>query len=263
MRRAVSVTCLTTLTMLATLILAALPTASTSAATNGAPSSTTPTTSTGTASSTSTGSASSKLSTPDQWVLGAITAEQNLGSVRIDGKVTQGKSQILLDVLVNGDGEGGGVFIEQGNLIKVERVGTLLYLNAPKKFWASHAAAAQTHQYGGKWLALNAADKRFVSFDQFLDPTTLVVAAFQGHTTPLTMGKPTQFAGHKVIVVKTSSTANGKKTTETMYIGRASPHYVYKIVDDTPDEVGTIVFSHYGKPVSLTVPPEPINLTNS
>jgi hypothetical protein len=196
-------------------------------------------------------------------VLGAIAAEERLGSVRVDGKVTEGKAQILLDLLVNGDGEGGGVFIQQGNLIKIERVGTLLYLNAPKKFWALHATAAQTKVYGGKWLALNAADKRFVSFDQFLDPAALVAAAFQGHTTPLTMGKPTKFAGHKVVVVKDSSKVNGKTISETMYIAAANPHYVYKIVDNTSTQVGTIVFSHYGKAVPLTVPPEPINLTNS
>ena len=65
--------------------------------------------------------------------------------MRIDGKITQGKSVILLDLLVNGDGDGGGVFV--------------------------------------------------------------------------------------------------------------------KIVNDTPGEVGTLVFSHYGKALSLTVPPDAINLS--
>jgi hypothetical protein len=218
---------------------------------------------TGTATGTGTDTGNPKFSTPDQWVLGAIAAQEKLGSVRVDGKVTEGRSQILLDLLVNGDGEGGGVFIEDGNAIKIERVGTLLYLDAPKKFWAAHATAAQTKTYGGKWLALDATDTRFASFDQFLDPTALVAAAFRGHTTPLTMGKPTTFAGHKVVAVRDSSEANGKTTTETMYIGSASPHDVYKIVDDTPSEAGTIVFSHYGKAVPLTVPPEPLDLTNS
>lgn len=214
-------------------------------------------------SASTSGPAAAGFHTPDQWVLGAIAAEEKIGSVRVDGKVSEGKSRILLDLLVNGDGEGGGVFVQQGDLVKVERVGTLLYLNAPKSFWATHATAAQTNAYGGKWLALNANDKRFASFDQFLDPTALVVAAFQGHTTPLTMGKPTRFAGHKVVVVTDTTTSNGKTTTETMYIGSAVPHYVYKIVDETPTEVGTIVFNHYGKAVPLTVPPEPLNLTNS
>ena len=36
---------------------------------------------------------------------------------------------------------------------------------------------------------------------------------------------------------------------------------VYKIIDQSPSENGLIEFSHYSKPVSITIPPEPINLT--
>ena len=181
--------------------------------------------------------------------------------MRIDGKITQGKSVILLDLLVNGDGEGGGVFVQSGSLIKIERVGPLLYFNAPKKFWASHATAAQTNQYGGKWLEFSALDTRFVSFDQFLSASDLVSAAFQGHPTPLRVGRPTTFAGHKVVIVKDTVTTNGKKSTGLMYIAATGRPVVYKIVNDTPGEVGTLVFSHYGKALSLTVPPDAINLS--
>jgi hypothetical protein len=46
-----------------------------------------------------------------------------------------------------------------------------------------------------------------------------------------------------------------------MYIGSTGNAVVYKIVDDTPGHVSTIVFSHYGKAVPLTVPPDAINKT--
>jgi hypothetical protein len=189
----------------------------------------------------------------------ALAAEKKLGSVRIDGKVTQGKSVILLDVLVNGDGEGGGVFIQEGNAIKVERVGTLLYFNAPKAFWAAHATAAQAKTYGGKWIALAATGTRFASFDEFLDAANLVDVTFKGYASPLTMGKSTTFAGHKVVVVKDAVTTSGKRSTAVMYIGAASPHYVYKVVATSGGETSTLAFNHYGKPVTLSVPPEPIN----
>ncbi len=63
------------------------------------------------------------------------------------------------------------------------------------------------------------------------------------------VSRPTTFSGHKVVVVKDTVTSGGKKT------------YVYKIVNDTPGEVSTVVFSHYGKGVALTVPPNAINLS--
>ena len=191
----------------------------------------------------------------------SLAAMQKLGSVRIDGKVTQGKSVILLDVLVNGDGEGGGVFIQQGNAIKVERVGTLLYFNAPKAFWATHATAAQAKSYGGKWIALPATDTRFASFDEFLDAADLVAVTFKGFTAPLTMGKPMTFAGHKVVTVKDAVTTNGKRSTAEMYIGTARPNYVYKLVATSAGETSTLAFNHFGKPVTLTVPPEPISVS--
>lgn len=197
----------------------------------------------------------------DKWVIRAITAEQKFGSVHVVGKITQGKSQIILELLVNADGEGGGEFVQDGNLIKLERVGPLLYFNAPTKFWATHATAAQAKTYGGKWIEFSAVDSRFTSFDQFLSAADLVVAAFQGHTAPLTVSEPTTFAGHKVVIVKDTVTANGKKSTGLMYIAAKGPALVYKIVDDTPGDVSTVVFQHYGKGVTLTVPPNAINLT--
>ena len=216
-------------------------------------------------STTTTSSSTTPTSTPpsraDTWLVKAIGAEQKVGSVRIDGKITQGKSVILLDLLVNGDGEGGGLFVQSGSFIKIERVGALLYFNAPKKFWASHATAAQTAQYGGKWLEFSAVDTRFVSFDQFLSASDLVAAAFQGHPTPLSVGRPTTFAGHKVVIVKDTVRADGKKSTGLMYIAATGKPVVYKIVNDTPGEVSTLVFSHYAKALPLTVPPDAINLS--
>ena len=197
----------------------------------------------------------------DKWVINAIAAEQKFGSVHVVGKITQGKSQIVLELLLNSDGEGGGEFVQNGNLIKIERVGPLLYFNAPAKFWAAHATAAQTKTYGGKWIEFSAVDSRFTSFDQFLNAADLVVAAFEGHTAPLSVSRPTTFAGHKVVIVKDTVTNSGKKSTGLMYIAAKGPAFVYKIVDDTPGDVSTVVFNRYGPGVTLTVPPNAINLS--
>ena len=170
----------------------------------------------------------------------------------------QGTSTTVLDLHVNGDGEGGGVFVQDGSVIKVERVGTLLYFDAPKKYWSTHATTAQADAYGGKWIEVPAAETRYLSFDEFLDAEDVVAAAFEGHTAPLTVGKPTRFAGHKVVVVKGTVTTKGRRSTEMMDIGATSPHFVYKIVDAAPDAASTLVFTHYAHAVTLTVPPEPI-----
>jgi hypothetical protein len=217
--------------------------------------------STTTTSTTTAPPATTAPSAADRWLIGAIGTQREVGSVHIAGKITQGKNVTTLSLQVNGDGEGGGVFVEKGNQIRVERVGSLLYFNAPKKFWARSATAAQTAAYGGKWLAFSALDSRVASFDQFLNSADVVTAAFEGHIRPLTVSRPTTFAGHKVVIVKDTVTAKGKKSTGLMYVAAQGPAYVYKIVDDTPGEVGTLVFSHYGKAVALTVPSGAIKLS--
>ena len=103
--------------------------------------------------------------------------------MHINGNIVQGKTSIVLSLLVNGDGEGGGSFTQEGSRIQLKRVGPLLYFNAPKKYWASHANAAQTKAYGGKWIEVSALDARFQSFDQFLNAGDLAAAVFQGYTT--------------------------------------------------------------------------------
>lgn len=223
--------------------------------------STTTTTKAGHGTTTTTKAPGHTTSPADKWLLKAIGAEAKIGSVRIDGKIQQNKAVIYLDLLVNADGEGGGTFIQNGFNIELKRVGTLLYFNAPKKYWQTTATAAQANTYGGKWLEISALDARFVSFDQFLNADDLVFAAFEGHTTPLTMGKPTTFQGHKVVVVQETVVSNGKRATGSMYIGSTGKPVVYKIVNDSPGNKSTIVFSHYGKAVALTVPPNAINLT--
>jgi hypothetical protein len=201
------------------------------------------------------------VSAADTWLLKAIGAEANLGSVRIVGNVEQSTGDIILSIDVNGDGEGGGTFKQQGSTIQLKRIGTLLYFNAPTKFWAAHASAAQTKEYGGKWIEVSALNSEFTSFDQFLNAGDLVAAVFQGHTTPLVLSKPTTYEGHKVLIVSDTIVYKGKKTTGQMYIQDKGKPYVLKIVDRGPSENSTIYFSDYTKAKSIEVPPEPINLS--
>jgi hypothetical protein len=222
------------------------------------------TTSTTGASGATTPSTVVAPSTPtNAWLRKAIATEAKVGSVHINGHIVQGKSGIVLSLLVNGDGEGGGTFAQDGSTIQLKRVGTLLYFNAPKKYWASHATTSQTKAYGGKWIVVDALDTRFQSFDQFLNAGDLAAAVFEGYTKPLTVSKPTTLDGHKVVVVSDTATAKGKRSSVQMYIAATGQPYVLKIVDKGPTQSTTLAFSSYGKPVAITTPPEPINLTGS
>jgi hypothetical protein len=215
-----------------------------------------------TTSTTTTAVLPAATGTPsDSWLKKAVAAEVKVGSVHINGHITQGKTGIVLSLLVNGDGEGGGSFTQNGSRILLKHVGPLLYFNAPKKYWSGHATAAETKMYGGKWIEVSALDTRFQSFDQFLNAGDLAAAVFQGYTHALTVSKPTTLSGHKVVIVSDSATAKGKKSSVQMYIAATGKPLVVKIVDHGPTQSTTLDFSSYGKPVSIVTPPEPINLT--
>ncbi len=196
------------------------------------------------------------------WVLKAIAAERQMGSVHLDGTIKQGKSVIALHLVLNGNGDGTGQFTQAGSPIKLTRTGQLIYFNAPKKFWASHASKPQADKYGGKWLEFSALDTSLSSFDQFLNASDLVAATFMGHPTPLTLSQPITDHHHKVVVVQDASTGNGHTSTRTMDIASAGQPYVYRIVDSSPNQVSTLVFTKYAKAVKVTAPSHALNLTS-
>jgi hypothetical protein len=201
------------------------------------------------------------LSKADQWLAKALKTEISVGSVHIDGSVKQGTKTIGFHLVVNGNGDGSGTFTQQGNTVHILRLGPLIYFKAPMAFWAKNAPPQQAQSYGGRWIELSSLDVRFQSFDQFLDAADLVAAVFQGHPRPLTVGKPTTYNGHQVVIVKEVARKNGKTSTGTMYIGTNGKAYVYRILNDTPGDVSNLVFSNYGKAIPVTVPPNAINLT--
>jgi hypothetical protein len=106
------------------------------------------------------------VSPADKELIMAIGSETKVGSVRVSGSIVQGKTSVRFNLLVHGDGGGGGAFQQGGSRIRLERFGTLLYFDAPKQFWATHATAAQTKANGGKWIEVSALDQRFLSFVQ-------------------------------------------------------------------------------------------------
>jgi hypothetical protein len=220
------------------------------------------TTTTTTTTTTSTTTSAPAFTLADTWLLKAIGAESKVGSVHIDGTIRQGTTSITLALVVNGNGEGGGTLTLSGSLIRLKRVGPLLYFNAPKKFWVAHAPAAEARSYGGKWIEVSALDARFSSFDQFLNVEDLVTAVFQGPPTPLTVSGPIAYHHQPVEIVADTSTVKGKTSTGRMYVAARGTPFVLKIVDTTPTQSGTILFSHYGKAMSITIPPEPINLAS-
>jgi hypothetical protein len=204
------------------------------------------------------------VSQADTWLIKAIGAQTKVGSVRVNVAETVGKTKKAFALLVNGDGEGSGTLTQGKSIIRMKIAGVLLYFNAPKSYWAAHSTAEQAAAYGNKWIEISALDPRFTAFDEFFNPGQLVAAVFLGHTTPLSFSKPkAKLMGHKVNLVSESVTTSGKKSSGQIYIQADGPPRALKIISKGPSQTTVITFTHFGKAVSISIPPEAINLTQA
>jgi hypothetical protein len=220
------------------------------------------TTTTTTSATTTTGPS---VTAADTWLIRAIGAEEKVGSVRVTAVETKGKDRQTISLLVNGDGEGSGTFTQGGGTTNMKLVGALIYIEAPYSYWKAHSTAEQAKAFGGKWIEVSALDTRFEAFDEFFNPEELTQAVFEGHANPLTLSKPkATLMGHKVVVVsEVVKDSKGRKSSGQMYIAATGNPVALRIIDKSPGMTTTITFSHYGKAVSINIPPEPINLTQS
>ena len=67
------------------------------------------------------------------WVLKAIAAEKQMGSVHLDGTIKQGKSDIALHLVLDGDGDGTGQFTQAGNPDQAEPHRPVALLQRPEE----------------------------------------------------------------------------------------------------------------------------------
>ena len=116
----------------------------------------------------------------------------------------------------------------------------------------SARAARSVKSYCPRFGAMSEADKR-----AFWAYTFQALAGAEAGLTPTTDVRHTE----PEVAVKDTVTNGGKKSTGLMYIAAAGPAYVYKIVDNTPGNASTVVFTNYGKGVTLAVPPNAVNLS--
>ena len=199
----------------------------------------------------------------DTWLLKAIGAEAKIGSVRIDGKIQQNKTVIYLDLVVNGDGEGGGTFIQNGFNIELERVGPAPLLQRTEEVLAEDRHRPRrptpTGASGSRSRLWTPASSPSTSSSTL---TTSCSPHSRATRHPSRWGSPRRIQGHKVVIVKETVVSQRQARRPATCTSRSTGKpIVYKIVNDSPSNKSTIVFSHYGKAVPLTVPPNAINLT--
>jgi len=194
---------------------------------------------------------------PDQIVAASKTAAAGASTVHIAGSIISENKPITLDMeLVAGKGAKGHITVE-GLGINVVEVEHAFYLNGSAAFYRHIAGNAAAQLLQGKWLKAPENGGNFSSLAQLTDLTKLVDATLSSHGTLKAAGTAT-INGQSAVGV-TDTTKGG-----TLFVATTGAAYPLQISKGSTSGGGTsagkIVFDRWNQPVTLTPPPNPINI---
>jgi hypothetical protein len=189
---------------------------------------------------------------PAQIVAAAKAAADGAATVHIAGSiVSEGKPLTINMDLVAGKGGHGRITLE-GLSIDLVRVGGSVYINGSQAFYSRIAGAAAARLLQGKWLKAPENSGNFASLASLTDLVKLVDTTLTSHGT-LARGATKTVAGQKVIAVNDVSKGG------TLYVATTGSAFPIEVAKDGGGG-GKIVFDKWNKPVTLTAPPNAINI---
>jgi hypothetical protein len=208
----------------------------------------------GSSSSSSSASAGNGLASksPEQIVAAAKAASEGAATVHISGSVIAEGKPISLDMeLVAGKGAKGHLTLE-GNGLDIIEVEHAFYINGSTAFYTRVAGAAAARLLQGKWLKASTSGKEFASFAQLTNLGKLLASSLGSH------GK-LKSAGTATIDRQPAVGVTDTQEGGTLYVAATGTPYPLQISKGAGG-AGTITLDRWNQPVTLTAPPNPINV---
>ena len=183
----------------------------------------------------------------------AKTAADSASSVHVSGSVTSNGSPVSLDLsLASGKGATGQIS-QNGSTFKIVIDGGTAYISGSDAFYRKLGGSAAAQLLAGKWLKISTSTPEFASFGSLTNMRKLLDTVLVGHGT-LQKGSTTTVGGQQAIAVA-DSTRGG-----TLYVATNGKPYPLQI-SKTGSEAGTIAFGSWDQPVTITPPPNSVNLS--
>jgi hypothetical protein len=207
----------------------------------------------GTASASTSGSPLSGLSA-DQIAAQAVANLKSASTVHVTGNVTSSGETVGLDLtLVRGKGCTGTMAVAGTGSFKLTAIGNQVWIKPDQQFWKKEGAtAAVLNVVSGKYMKVRATSQ-LGSLSVFCQPSQL--AGSFGHLAPgLVKGTTTTISGQRALQIKDASDSGSIFVSDT-----AKP----QILRLSGGSKGTIDFSGYNSPVTLTAPPAADTLDGS
>jgi hypothetical protein len=192
---------------------------------------------------------------PTEIVAAAKAAADGASAVHVAGSTVTGGSPITLDLsLVTGKG-GSGRLTESGLSFELIEIDGTIYINGSSAFYTHFAGPAAAQLLHGKWLKASTSNASFAGLSSLTELRKLLDAAL------------TTSANNKTLVAAGTTTIDGqpavgvKDTTQNgiLYVATTGPAYPLEITKSGTGG-GTITFSEWDKPVTLTPPANAVDI---
>lgn len=189
---------------------------------------------------------------PARIVAIATAAATAAESVHVAGSILGEGKPISLNMELDAE-KGGMGRVTLGNLsVDVVNVDRAVYVKAGSAFYSRFAGPAAARVLQAKWLRGSNVSGPLASFTALTELRKLLGSTLAGHGA-LSRGPTTTVNGKPAVGV--TDTAGGG----TLYVASTGTPYPLKIVK-LGTGAGKLVFDRWNQPVSLTVPPNPVDL---
>ena len=174
-------------------------------------------------------------------------------AVHVSGSLKSGGAPVTLDLSLVAEKGAQGEISQNGASFKLILVGDTAYISGSPAFYRSLGGSAAAQLFKGKWLKASATSGEFASFKQLADMRQLIDTTLAAHGT-LVKGATTTVNGQPVIGI-TDSTKDG-----TLYVATTGKPYPLQIAKGG-SESGTITFSKWNQPATITAPSNSVDLS--
>lgn len=189
---------------------------------------------------------------PTEILTASKTAADSASAVHVSGSMVSGGAPLTLDLhLVAGKG-GKGKISENGLSFELIQLNGTAYISGSSEFYKHFAGPAAAQLLQGKWLKASSTTGSLATLASLTDLQKLIDAALAQHGT-LTKGSKTTINGQPAITV-TDTTQNG-----SLYVATTGQPYPIQI-SKTGSGGGKISFDEWNQPVTITAPPNAVDI---
>jgi hypothetical protein len=190
---------------------------------------------------------------PAEIVAVASAAATAAASVHVAGSILSEGKPISLNMELDAE-KGGQGQLRLGDLsIDVVNVDRAVYVKAGGAFYSRFAGPAAARVLQGKWLWGSSVSGPLASFTSLTELRKLLSSTLAAHGGLSRTATTTTINGQKAVGVTDAAGAG------TLYVASTGTPYPLEIVKRGVG-AGKLVFDRWNQPVSLAVPPNPVNL---